>query len=112
MKLPPGFEALAHDFPRRNTLGLGEDTYQFYLADATLEEWPCVGGGYVVLFYADMFYGSDPQLSWGLYLVPKVAWHCVVAFQLCHDGPLYPADPDKYLYVAPSFQAFLYRFTH
>jgi uncharacterized protein (TIGR02996 family) len=111
LKWPPGFEALAQDFPRRNALGVS--MYEFYLSDATLEPLPRVGDGHVILFYADMNYGANPQLSWGLYLVPKVAWHCVVAFELfADDGPMYPTDPKQYRYVAPSFQTFLYRWMH
>lgn len=109
LKLPPGFESLAKDFPRRNAISAAS-VYEFYLHDAVIEDFPPVGDGFVVLFSADMNYGANPQLSWGLYLVPKVAWHCVVTFQLgADDGPLFPTKPAKYLYAAPSFQAFLYR---
>jgi uncharacterized protein (TIGR02996 family) len=109
--LPPGFEAFARDFPRRGAVSAADKYYEVCLHDAVVEdEFPRVGEGYLVLFFGDMNYGNPHQLSWSLYLVPGIVWHCVVGFELGDDERhLHPDDPAVITYFAPSFQAFLYR---
>ena len=110
LTLPPGFETFAKDFPRRNAVSLN---CEWFLHDAALRDFPRVGEGHVILFFGDMNYGASPQLAWALYVVPRIAWHCVVAFALPEDDvERVVDDPDEFLYVAPSFQAFLYRWMH
>jgi hypothetical protein len=65
---------------------------------------------YLISFFADMNYGNPHQYVWSIYLVPGIAWHCVVAFELPDEDPERPPDdPDQLVYCALSFQAFLYR---
>jgi len=109
LALPPGFEALARDFARRKVI-TDDGYHEFFLHDATLYDFPRVGEGHLIVFFGDMHYGASPQLSWALYLVPEVNWHCVVAFPLGDDAESgLPDDPNDIVYCAPSFQAFLYR---
>src|SRR5262249_55664002 len=110
LTLPPGFESFARDFPRRGAVAAAAPSYAVCLHDAVVRGFPRVGEGYLVLFFGDMDYGSPHQLSWSLFLVPGVAWHCVVGFELGDDvRHLQPDDPAAITYCAPSFQAFLYR---
>jgi uncharacterized protein (TIGR02996 family) len=108
--LPPGFEAFAQDFPRRQAVSPAHTCCEVCLHDAVVADFPRVGEGYLVLFFGDMNYGNPHQLAWSLYLVPGIAWHCVVVFELTDDADhLLPEDPGVIFYCAPSFQAFLYR---
>lgn len=108
--LPPGFETFARDFPRRNAISHADTYFQVCLHDAVVDDFPQVGEGYLILFFADMNYGNAHQLAWSLYLVPGIDWHCVVVFELAEDTTqLLPDDPDVIFYCAPSFQAFLRR---
>jgi uncharacterized protein (TIGR02996 family) len=106
--LPPGFVSFAHDFRRRGTVR-GRGSYcEFYLHVS--ESFQKVGDGYLIVFFAHMNYGNPHQLSWALYLVPGIAWHCVVVVELGDDDRhLLPDDPKVIYYCAPSFQTFLYR---
>jgi uncharacterized protein (TIGR02996 family) len=108
--LPPGFVSFARDFPRRGAVA--HTYFEVCLHDAVVfEDFPRVGDGYLILFFADMNYGNPHQLAWSLYLVPGVDWHCVVVFELRDAGTenCLPDDPELIFYCAPSFQAFLYR---
>jgi uncharacterized protein (TIGR02996 family) len=114
--LPPGFESFARDFPRRNAVSVANTYFQVCLHDAVLSDFPDfpqvaeVADGFLISFFADMNYGNPHQRVWSLYLVPGIAWHCVVAFELPDEDPERPPDDsDQLLYCAPSFQAFLYR---
>jgi uncharacterized protein (TIGR02996 family) len=108
LALPPGFESLAEDFPRR--LEVSTHSFEFFLLDAADFDFPKVTDGYLVRFFGDMDYGDPHQRVWCLYLVPNVDWHCVVAYELPDEDPERPPEnPDELLYCAPSFQAFLYR---
>jgi uncharacterized protein (TIGR02996 family) len=109
LSLPPGFEPFARDFPRRAAVSRHNSYFEVCLHDATVVDFPRVGDGYLVLFFADMNYGNPHQLAWSLYLVPKTAWHCVVVFELADDDSNLPDGPEVIFYCAPSFQAFLYR---
>lgn len=93
--LPPGFEAFARDFPRRAALSRTDSDFQISLHDAVVfAEFPRFGDGYVLTFFGDMNYGAPQQLTWGLYLVPGVAWHCVVVFEIADEGDgLVPRRP-------------------
>jgi uncharacterized protein (TIGR02996 family) len=108
--LPPGFEAFAQDFPRRGAVSPARSYYEVCLHDATVGDFPQFGEGYLINFFGDMNYGDPHQLTWSLYLVPGIAWHCVVVNELAGDASsLTPDDPALIYYCAPSFQAFLYR---
>jgi uncharacterized protein (TIGR02996 family) len=108
--LPPGFESFAQDFPRRGAVSAADTYFDVCLHDAVVYDFPRVDEGYLVVFFADMNYGNPHQRMWSLYLVPKIAWHCVVAYELPDDDPERPPDdPEQLLYCAPSFEAFLYR---
>jgi uncharacterized protein (TIGR02996 family) len=108
--LPPGFVSFARDFRRRGAVSPANSYFEVCLHDAVVGDFPRVGDGYLVLFFADMNYGNPHQVAWSLYLVPGIAWHCVVVFELADDaGNLLPDDPAVIFYCAPSFQAFLYR---
>jgi uncharacterized protein (TIGR02996 family) len=108
--LPPGFVSFARDFPRRGAVSPADSYFEVCLHDAVVDDFPGVGDGYLILFFADMNYGNPHQLAWSLYLVPGIAWHCVVVFELSEDASnLLPDDPEVIFYCAPSFQAFLYR---
>jgi uncharacterized protein (TIGR02996 family) len=113
--LPPGFESFAQDFRRRREVSLADTYFEVCLHDAVLHDFPRVGEGYLILFFADMNYGNPHQLAWSLYLVPGTTWHCVVVFELLEEASdpqgtnFLPDDPQVILYCAPSFQAFLYR---
>lgn len=109
LTLPPGFEAFARDFPRRNAVSAGDTYFEFLLHDATIRDFPKVGGGHLVSFFGDMNYGNPHQCVWSLYLVPEVEWHCVVVYEFSDEDPeQLPADAEV-VYCAPSFQAFLAR---
>lgn len=110
LELPSGLEPLARDFPRRLELSPTNRSFEFFLHDAATFDFPRVGDGYLIRFFGDMNYGNPHQLVWSLYLVPGIAWHCVVAYELPDDNPERPPDdPAQLLYCVPSFQAFLYR---
>jgi uncharacterized protein (TIGR02996 family) len=112
LTLPPGFEALARDFPRRNAICRSNSHFfEVLLHDAIIyDNFPKVGEGYLISFFGDMYYGNPHQLAWSLYLLPEIDWHCVVVFELGFDADyLFPDDPALIYYCAPSFQAFLYR---
>jgi uncharacterized protein (TIGR02996 family) len=109
LTFPPGFEALARDFPRRRAI-LEESSYEFVLDYPIRCSVPQDGKGYVLPFYGDSNYGNVVQQSWSLYLVPEVNWHCVVACPLGENAESgLPDDPNDIVYCAPSFHAFLYR---
>lgn len=107
LKLPRGFEEFALDIPRR--LAICQDGYHEILFDDwTGDDFPQVEEGHLILFFANMDYGASPQLSWALYIVPGVNWHCVVSYPIADgDEPL--PELNRIVYCAPSFQAFLYR---
>jgi uncharacterized protein (TIGR02996 family) len=108
--LPAGFESFARDFPRRTAVSAADTYFEVCLHDAVVRDFPQVEEGYLILFFADMNYGNPHQLAWSLYLVPGIARHCVVVFELTDDASnLLPNDPRVIFYCAPSFQAFLYR---
>jgi uncharacterized protein (TIGR02996 family) len=113
--LPPGFESFAREFQRRLAFSRAAPSFDFFLHDAAVFDFPKLGDAYLVSFFGDMDYGNPHQHTWLLYLVPDIAWHCVVAFELLGEArdPLstyfYPEDPELIVYCAPSFQAFLYR---
>src|SRR5262249_42998460 len=108
--LPPGFVSFARDFPRRSAVWAGNSYFEVNLHDAVVEEFPQIADGYLISFFADMNYGNPHQCVWSLYLIPEIAWHCVVVFELPDDtGERLPEDLELISYCAPSFQAFLYR---
>jgi uncharacterized protein (TIGR02996 family) len=110
LALPPGFESFAQDFPRRNEVSHANSYFEFFLHDAATFDFPQVGDGYLVTFFADMDYGNPHQVVWSLYLIPRIAWHCVVAYEIPNDMDYRtPPDSARLVYCAPSFQAFLYR---
>jgi uncharacterized protein (TIGR02996 family) len=114
LTLPLGFESFARDFPRRIMVSQGscEVCLQTHWVRNLphVDDFHQVEDGYLVIFFADMDYGNPHQLSWALYLVPGVDWHCVVVYELGDVEPFgAPDDPMLIYYCAPSFQAFLYR---
>jgi uncharacterized protein (TIGR02996 family) len=107
--LPSGFQSFAHDFPRRLAVSRTGSYFRVCLADAVVDDFPSIGEGYLVVF-CGMDYGSRPSLTWSLYLVPGIDWHCVVVSELPDNtDALIPDDPERIFYCAPSFQALLHR---
>ncbi len=108
--LPPGFEALARDFRRRSAICPRSSSCEVCLHDSVIEDFAQFGDGYLILFFGDMNYGNPHQLSWALYLIPGVPWHCVVVYELAgRSDNLVPESPEDIFYCAPSFPAFFYR---
>jgi uncharacterized protein (TIGR02996 family) len=107
--LPPGFVAFAKDFPRRGAVLAADSGFEVFLHDAVIDPFPQMGDGYLILFFADMNIGSWDQLSWCLYLVPGIDWHCVVVYGVSVSEENETLLPETTFYCAPSFQAFLYR---
>src|SRR5262249_43504500 len=108
--LPTGFVGFARDFRRRSELESSASYCELCIQAAVFAEFRQWGDGYLIDFFGDMNYGKPDQRTWGLHIVPGVAWHCVVVSEVNDEAvDLWPEYPEHIFYCAPSFQAFLYR---